>query len=28
MTDPCQSPLVTRVKGEQWSTMEEVFHTD
>ncbi|MEO9650315.1 MAG: L-rhamnose mutarotase [Roseobacter sp.] len=28
LTDPCRSPLVTRVKGEQWSTMEEVFHTD
>ncbi|MEP1610781.1 MAG: L-rhamnose mutarotase [Roseobacter sp.] len=28
LTDPCQSPLVTRVKGEQWSMMEEVFHTD
>lgn len=27
-TDPCQSPLATRAAGEQWSMMEEVFHTD
>ena len=27
-TDPCQSPLASRAEGEQWSMMEEVFHTD
>lgn len=27
-TDPCQSPLATRKGGEQWTIMEEVFHTD
>lgn len=27
-TDPCQSPLATRAEGEQWSMMEQVFHTD
>lgn len=27
-TDPCQSPLASRKEGEQWSMMEEVFHTD
>ena len=27
-TDPCQSPLATGAKGDQWSMMEEVFHTD
>jgi len=27
-TDPCQSPLTTRAEGEQWSMMEQVFHTD
>lgn len=27
-TAPCQSPLATRKDGEQWSIMEEVFHTD
>ena len=28
LTDPCQVPLTSRVEGEQWSMMEEVFHTD
>ncbi|PSL20166.1 L-rhamnose mutarotase [Shimia abyssi] len=27
-TDPCQSPLASRAEGEQWSMMEEVFHTE
>lgn len=27
-TDPCQSPLPTRLDKEFWSRMEEVFHTD
>ncbi len=27
-TDPCQSPLASCVDGEQWATMDEVFHTD
>ena len=27
-TTPCQSPLATSKDGEQWSIMEEVFHTD
>ena len=27
-TDPCQTPLASRAEGEQWSMMEEVFHTD
>ncbi len=27
-TDPCQSPLSSRADGEQWSMMQEVFHTD
>jgi len=27
-TDPLQTPLPTRKKGEHWATMEEVFHTD
>ncbi|WP_109313502.1 L-rhamnose mutarotase [Ruegeria sp. AU67] len=28
LTDPCQAPLETRAKGEQWAMMQEVFHTD
>lgn len=28
LTDPCQEPLASRAEGEQWSFMEEVFHTD
>jgi len=28
LTDPCQEPLKTRLPGEFWATMEEVFHTD
>jgi L-rhamnose mutarotase len=28
LTDPCQNPLASRADGEQWSMMEEVFHTD
>jgi L-rhamnose mutarotase len=28
LTDPCQEPLASRKPGEQWSFMEEVFHTD
>ncbi|MGR3837973.1 MAG: L-rhamnose mutarotase [Cognatishimia sp.] len=27
-TDPCQTPFDTRSEGEQWSMMEEVFHTE
>ena len=27
-TDPCQIPMASREEGEQWSMMEEVFHTD
>ena len=27
-TAPCQSPFATRKDGDQWSIMEEVFHTD
>jgi L-rhamnose mutarotase len=27
-TDPCQSPVPTRLDGEFWSRMEEVFHAD
>ena len=27
-TDPCQSPLSSKAEGEQWSMMQEVFHTD
>lgn len=27
LTDPCQRPLASRKDGEQWSFMEEVFHT-
>jgi L-rhamnose mutarotase len=25
---PCQAPLATRVEGEWWAGMEEVFHHD
>jgi L-rhamnose mutarotase len=25
---PCQAPLLSRRGGEQWATMEEVFHCD
>lgn len=28
LTDPCQQPLASRGDGEQWSMMDEVFHTD
>lgn len=28
LTDLCQQPLETRKPGEQWASMEEVFHTD
>jgi L-rhamnose mutarotase len=28
LTDPCQQPLESREGDEQWSMMEEVFHTD
>lgn len=28
LTDPCQTPIASRKEGEQWSMMEEVFHTD
>ncbi len=27
-TDPCQSPIPTRLDKEFWSRMDEVFHTD
>lgn len=27
-TDPCQTPIPTRLDKEFWSRMEEVFHTD
>jgi L-rhamnose mutarotase len=27
-TDPCQSPLAAAAASEQWSMMQEVFHTD
>ena len=27
-TDPLQTPIATRKKGEWWHAMEEVFHTD
>ena len=27
-TDPLQSPVPTRKKGEWWHSIEEVFHTD
>lgn len=28
LTEPCQQPLPTRVQGEWWALMEEVFHMD
>jgi L-rhamnose mutarotase len=28
LTGPCQEPLADRKKGEQWASMEEVFHQD
>jgi L-rhamnose mutarotase len=28
LTDPCQDALSTRVEGEWWATLEEVFHLD
>lgn len=28
VTDPMQEPLESRVEGEWWATMQEVFHTD
>jgi L-rhamnose mutarotase len=28
LTDPCQRPLSNRKEGEQWASMEEVFHQD
>jgi L-rhamnose mutarotase len=28
LTDPCQEPLETRKKGEQWASMDELFHVD
>ena len=28
LTDPCQEPLASRVEGEWWARMEEVFHQD
>ena len=28
ITDPMQVPFETRVKGEWWARMENVFHTD
>jgi L-rhamnose mutarotase len=27
-TDPCQTPIPTRLDKEFWSRMDEVFHTD
>jgi L-rhamnose mutarotase len=27
-TDPCQTPIPTRLDQEFWSRMDEVFHTD
>ena len=27
-TDPCQTPIPTRLGQELWSRMDEVFHTD
>lgn len=26
LTDPCQEPLESRLEGEWWASMEEVFH--
>lgn len=28
VTEPCQEPLPTRLDGEWWAEMEEVFHQD
>lgn len=28
LTDPCQEPMPRTVRGDWWSEMEEVFHTD
>lgn len=28
LCDPCQEPLETRLHGEWWASMEEVFHID
>ena len=28
LTEPMQEPLETRMPGEWWATMKEVFHTD
>lgn len=28
VTGPCQEPLLTRLDGEWWAEMEEVFHQD
>ncbi|MFD0693611.1 L-rhamnose mutarotase [Paenibacillus sp. GCM10027628] len=28
LCDPCQEPLETRLAGEWWASMEEVFHRD
>ncbi len=28
LTDPCQTPLKSRVGNEKWSSMEEVFHAE
>jgi L-rhamnose mutarotase len=28
LCEPCQQPLETRVPGEWWAGMEEVFHCD
>lgn len=28
LCNPCQQPLETRVPGEWWAGMEEVFHTN
>jgi L-rhamnose mutarotase len=28
LTDPCQAPLKSRVRGEWWSIMPEVYHLD
>jgi L-rhamnose mutarotase len=25
---PCQEPLTTRIEGEWWASMEEIFHYD
>ena len=28
LTEPCQTPLDSRLTGEKWAGMEEVFHAD